>query len=92
MDDMVVSVAEFKANLSRILAESRQHRRTVIVTSRKRPIATVVPYVADDMTGRSAENGLASIAGTWSDLEQIAGVIDGAHRSRDKDGYREVPL
>lgn len=92
MADIVVSVAEFKANLSRILADGRLNRKTIVVTSRKHPIATVVPYVTDDVAGRSVGNGLAAIAGTWSDLEQISGAIDAAYRSRDQDAYREVPV
>ncbi len=92
MADILVSVAEFKARLSQILTESRTFGRTIVITSRKKPIATVVPYTEQGVPVKPGEAGLASLAGTWDALEEIHDDIDSAYRSRQEDPYREVSL
>ncbi len=90
MADITVSVAEFKARLSQILTESRSFGRTIVITSRKRPIATVVPYTGEPI--QPGPGGLASLAGTWEALEEISDGIDSAYQSRQSETYREVSL
>ena len=92
MTDIIVSVAEFKANLSRILSESRSSGKSIIITKRKKPIATVLPYTENDRTVRTGPAGLASLAGTWKELEEISPFIEEAVESRGKDIYREISL
>lgn len=90
MAEIIVSVAEFKARLSQLLTESRSFGRTIVITSRKKPIATVVPYTGEQVPVQPGPGGLASLAGTWSELEEIRDDIDSAYRSRQTESYREV--
>ena len=92
MTDITVSVAEFKARLSQILAESRSLGRTIVITSRKKPIATVVPYTGGQVPVQPGPGGLASLAGRWTELEEIRDTIDSVYRSRQAETYREVSL
>lgn len=92
MTDIIVSVAEFKAHLSQILSESHSMDKRIIIMKRKKPIATVFPYKSETLKGQPAMGGLASVAGTWKELEEIAPKIDEAYTSRKKEKYREIPL
>lgn len=90
MKEILVSVAEFRANLSRILSESRLQHTRIIVTSRKKPIATVVSYVDTDQVETASLEGLASLAGKWTDLDDIPRDIDRAYNARSEHSYREI--
>jgi hypothetical protein len=47
----------------------------------------------DDISkGQPAMGGLASVAGSWKKLEEIAPFIDEVFAARSKDKYREIPL
>ena len=92
MTDIIVSVAEFKAHLSQILSESRNEGKRIIIMKRKKPIATVLPYKEDIFKGQPAMGGLASVAGSWKELEEIAPFIDEVYAARSKEKYREIPL
>lgn len=92
MPNIVVSVAEFKANLSKFLSESRAAGSQIVITSRKKPIATVVPYTGEGTDTPPGYVGLASIAGTWTDFPKISSDIEYAYRSRQDETYREISL
>ena len=92
MGDITVSIAEFKANLSRMLAESRAFGKTIILLNRKKPVATVVPYTGEGSPLQPGSGGLASLAGAWADLAEIGADIDEAFHSRRNGEYREIPF
>ncbi|RKX75284.1 MAG: hypothetical protein DRP87_14955, partial [Spirochaetes bacterium] len=59
MTDIIVSVAEFKAKLSKYLAVGRSSNRRIIIMKRKEPVASVIPY--NELSHKSAPlEGLAS--------------------------------
>ncbi|UCF98974.1 MAG: type II toxin-antitoxin system prevent-host-death family antitoxin [Spirochaetaceae bacterium] len=91
MTDIIVSVAEFKAKLSKYLAAGRSANRRIVIMKRKEPIAAVIPY-NENGTKSTPMEGLASLAGTWNDLEDIVPDIDTVVAARKAEGYREVPL
>lgn len=90
MGDIIVSIAEFKTHLSRLLSESRNQGERIVVMNRKNPVATVVPYIDGAETVQPGLGGLASLAGAWKDLPDISLSIDEAHVSRGDDTYREI--
>jgi len=90
MTDIIVSVADFKAHLSRILSESRSSGKRIVIMNRKRPIATVLPYDDNNVTAQPGSGGLASLAGTWNDLEEITSDIEYAYASRRGEDFREI--
>jgi len=89
MTDIFVSVAEFKAKLSKYLTAGRSTNRRIVIMKRKEPIAAVIPYIKRG-TKSTPTDGLASIAGTWTDLEDIEPFINTAVASRKTEEYREV--
>jgi prevent-host-death family protein len=80
--DITVSVAEFKARLSQILAESRSFGWTIVITSRMKPIATVVPCTGGQVPGQPGPGGMVSLAGRWTETQEIRDTIDSIYRSR----------
>jgi len=91
MTDIFVSVAEFKAKLSKYLTAGRSSNRRIVIMKRREPIAAVIPYI-ESGTKSTPMEGLASIAGTWTDLEDIEPSINTAVATRNTEGYREVSL
>jgi prevent-host-death family protein len=89
MSEIIVSIAEFKTHLSRILNESRNLGERIVIVNRKKPVATVVPYLDGVGTVQPGLGGLASIAGGWKELEDIVPHIDKAYISRQGETYRE---
>ncbi len=91
MTDIFVSIAEFKAKLSHYLLRGRESGRRIIIMKRKQPIASVLPY--REANGEAVPmEGLASIAGQWSSLEEISHFIDEAIDNRKSGDYREIPF
>lgn len=90
MGDIFVSIAEFKTHLSRFLSESRNRGERIVIMNRKKPVATVVPYIDGTETVQPGLGGLASMAGAWKDLPDICLNIDEAYISRGEDTYREI--
>lgn len=90
LGDIIVSIAEFKTHLSRLLNESRNHGERIVVMNRKKPVATVVPYIAGTETVQPGMGGLASLAGAWKDLADISMNVDEAFVSRGDDAFREI--
>ncbi|MDZ7792202.1 MAG: type II toxin-antitoxin system Phd/YefM family antitoxin [Spirochaetia bacterium] len=91
MTDIFVSIAEFKAKLSQYLSRGKETGHRIIVTKRRQPIASVIPY--GETNGKiTPMEGLASIAGRWSSLEDISPFIDEAIETRKDEGYREIPF
>jgi antitoxin (DNA-binding transcriptional repressor) of toxin-antitoxin stability system len=82
MSDIIVSIAEFKTHLSRLLSESRNNGERIVIMNRKKPVATVVPYIDGPQIAQPGLGGLASLAGTWKELEEISSNIDEAFQSR----------
>jgi prevent-host-death family protein len=78
-----VSVAEVKATLSEQIREA-EHGRTVVITRRGRPVAALVS--ADELQrlrrlqSAGPEAGLASIAGGWTDSEELADLLESSRR------------
>ncbi len=91
MTDIFVSVAEFKAKLSKYLTTGKSSNRRIIIMKRKEPIAAVIPFV-EHGTQSTPMEGLGSIAGTWTDLEEIEPSISNAVAARKTEKHREVPL
>lgn len=90
MRDIIVSVADFKAHLSRFLSESRSTGTRIIVMKRKKPIATVLPFDDTGAPVNLGNGGLASLAGTWPDFEEIADDVMHGYNSRGNETYREI--
>jgi prevent-host-death family protein len=90
MSDIVVSVAEFKAHLSRLLSESRANKKPIIILNRKKPIATVLPYEDTTKDASASACGLASLAGGWPGWEEISPEVERVYASRQKEDFREV--
>lgn len=92
MHDIIVSVADFKAHLSRFLSESRETGNRIIIMNRKKPVATVLPFDGNGINTNIGEGGLASLAGAWMDFEEIADDVMNVYNTRGDDRYREISL
>ena len=92
MHDIIVSIADFKAHLSRFLSESRKTGNRIIIMNRKKPVATVLPFDENGITAGIEKGGLASLTGTWTDFEEIADDVLNVHNTRGTEGYREISL
>jgi antitoxin (DNA-binding transcriptional repressor) of toxin-antitoxin stability system len=90
MGDITVSIAQFKAHLSKLLSEGRSYGKRIIIMNRKTPVATVLPYNEKGLNTQPGSGGLASLAGSWEDLSEIDPYIQEAYQERQKEGYREV--
>ncbi len=92
MTDIIVSVADFKAHLSRFLSESRKTGNRIIIMNRKKPVATVLPFDENGINTGIEKGGLASLAGAWTDFEEIAADIMDVYNTRGAESYREISL
>lgn len=92
MQDIIVSVADFKAHLSRLLSESKKTGNRIIIMNRKKPVATVLPFDENGINTNIGKGGLASLAGTWTDFEEIADDVMNVYNTRGDDRYREISL
>ncbi len=92
MQDIIVSVADFKAHLSRFLSESRKTGNRIIIMNRKKPVATVLPFDENGTGTHPGSGGLASLAGAWTDFKEIADDIMDVYNTRGTGNYREISL
>ncbi len=82
-----VSVAQLKAKLSEVLAESRLKKRRFVVLKRRKPVAVITP-LEEGVSNADTPAGLAGIAGAWPGYEEIEESVRSAYESRQREGYR----
>jgi prevent-host-death family protein len=92
MKDIIISVADFKTHLSRFLSESRKTGNRIIIMNRKKPVATLLPINETMATTAPGNGGLASLAGAWTDFEEIAEDVMKQYNARKTGKFREISI
>jgi prevent-host-death family protein len=89
-----ISVANVKSHLSEIIAKSAHGHERFIITRRDKPVAAIVSL--DDLKileQYQERQGLATVASSWPDFEEVAvTVIDLRELRRQGGGGRDVSL
>jgi prevent-host-death family protein len=71
-----ISVAEAKSHLSEIIAKSVHGHERFIITRRDKPVAAIVSL--DDLRiieQHQERQGLAAVASSWMDFEEVAAAL-----------------
>jgi prevent-host-death family protein len=89
-----VSVAETKSHLSEIIAKSAHGHERFIITRRDKPVAAIVSL--DDLKiieQYQERQGLATVASSWPDFEEVAKALLDLTELRKQGGEgRDVSL
>ncbi len=89
-----ISVAEAKSHLSEIIAKSVHGHERFIITRRDKPVAAIVSL--DDLRiieQHQERQGLASVASSWKDFEEVATALGDLTALRKQGGEgRDVSL
>lgn len=89
-----VSVAEAKSHLSELIAKSALGHERFIITRRDRPVAALVSL--DDLRiieQHQERQGLAAVASSWADFEEVAEALGDLEMLRNQGGAgRDVSL
>lgn len=89
-----ISVAEAKSHLSELIAKSAHGYERFIITRRNRPVAAIVSIEDLKIIEQHQERqGLAAVAGSWSDFTEIANALGDIAEFRRQGGTgRDVSL
>ncbi|MFZ5776383.1 MAG: type II toxin-antitoxin system Phd/YefM family antitoxin [Thermodesulfobacteriota bacterium] len=89
-----ISVAEAKSHLSELIAKSAHGHERFIITRRDKPVAALVSLDDLRIIEQHQENqGLAAVASSWPDFEEVAEVLDDLAEMRRQGGAgRDVSL
>lgn len=89
-----ISIANAKSHFSEIIAKSAHGHERFIITRRDKPVAAIVSL--DDLRiieQYHERQGLAAVASSWPDFEEVAtAVIDLDELRRQGGEGRNVPL
>jgi prevent-host-death family protein len=87
-----VSVAEAKSHLSELIARSAHGHERFVITRRNRPVAALVSVEDLQIIEQHRERqGLAAVAGSWPDFDEVAEALgDIAELRRKGGGGRDV--
>ena len=89
-----ISVANAKSHLSEIIAKSAHGHERFIITRRDKPVAAIVSL--DDLKileQYQERQGLAAVASSWPDFEEVAeAIIDLREHRRQGGEGRNVSL
>ena len=76
-----VSVAKAKAHLSELIAKSSFGHERFVITRRNKPVAALVSLEDLQIIEQHEERqGLISVAGKWSDFEEVSSFHSGSIR------------
>jgi len=82
-----VSVANAKSHLSELIAKSSFGHERFIITRRNKPIAALVSLEDLQIIEQHEERqGLISVAGKWSDFEEVSSSLEDLSSLRKSDG------
>ena len=89
-----VSVANAKSHLSELIARSSFGHERFIITRRNKPIAALVSLEDLQIIEQHEERqGLISVAGKWSDFEEVSSSLEDLRSLRESGGSgRDVSL
>lgn len=89
-----VSVAKAKAHLSELIAKSSFGHERFVITRRNKPVAAIVSLEDLQIIEQHEERqGLISVAGKWSDFEEVSSSLEDIHSLRKHGGSgRHVSL
>jgi len=89
-----VSVAEAKSRLSELIAKSAHGHERIIITRRDKPVAALVSLDDLKIIEQHQEiQGLAAVASSWQDFEEVAATLDDLAGLRRQGGKgRDVSL
>lgn len=82
-----ISVAETKSHLSEIIAKSVHNHERFIITRRDKPVAAIISL--DDLKiieQYQERQGLAAVASTWPDFEEVASPLCDLTELREQGG------
>lgn len=89
-----ISVANVKSHLSEIIAKSAHGHERFIITRRDKPVAAIVSL--DDLKileQYQERQGLAAVASSWPDFEEVAAeIVDLCEHRRQGGEGRNVSL
>lgn len=72
-----VSVAEIKSHLSEFISRSAHGRERFIITRRNKPVAALVSLEDAAILAQHEERqGLAAVAGSWPEFEELSEVLE----------------
>jgi len=82
-----VSVANAKTHLSALIAKSSFGHERFIITRRNKPVAALVSLEDLQIIEQHEERqGLISVAGKWSDFEEVSSSLEDIHSLRQHGG------
>ena len=89
-----VSIANAKSHLSELIAKSSYGHERFIITRRNKPVAALVSLEDLHIVEQHEEKqGLVTVAGKWSDFEEVASSLDDLQQLRQSGGAgRNVSL
>ncbi len=89
-----ISVAEAKSHLSEIIAKSIHGHERFIITRRDKPVAALINLDDLEIIEQHQERqGLAAVASTWPDFEEVAtSLLDLAELRKQGGEGRDVSL
>lgn len=82
MSQQTVSIAEAKAHLSELIAKNQHAHKRFIITRRNKPVAALVTL--QDLAciqQHESKQGLAAIAGKWTDFDEVSDHISDSLRT-----------
>lgn len=89
-----VSVAQAKSHLSELIAKSAHGHERFIITRRDKPVAALVSLEDLKIIEQHQERqGLATVASSWPDFEEVAEALTDLDQFRSRGGEgRDVSL
>ncbi len=89
-----ISVANAKSHLSEIIAKSAHGHERFVITRRDKPVAAIVSLEDLKILEQYQERqGLAAVASSWPDFEEVAAAMSDLREHRRQGGEgRDVSL
>lgn len=89
----IIPITQAKARFSEIIARLIHRREAIVITRKRTPVATIVPY--DEWSGKDAskQDGLAAAAGVLAGYDaEIDEMLEAIYAARVKAKDRKVIL
>jgi prevent-host-death family protein len=89
----IVPITQAKARFSELIARLIHRREAVVITRKRMPVATIVPYDEWSSKEASKQEGLAAAAGALADYDaEIDEMIEAIYAARAKAKDRKITL
>ena len=88
-----VPLTRAKARLSELVARLMHRKEAIVITRKRLPVATLVPFEEWAKTEASDREGLAAAAGALADFDaEVDAMVDAIYAARASAKDRDVPI